>query len=143
MPSIVVVGAQWGDEGKGKVVHFLGAQADVIVRYQGGPNAGHTLILDGKPFVLHLVPSGIVLPGKKTVIGNGVVMNPEGLREEVRLLDSIGRKVGNRLMVSLGAHVILPYHRHRDALREKGMRMIGTTKRGIGPCYEDKVARIG
>jgi adenylosuccinate synthase len=143
MPSLVVVGAQWGDEGKGKIVHFLGTRSDVIVRYQGGPNAGHTLILNGKPFVLHLVPSGIVLPGKKTVIGHGVVLNPEGLREEVRFLEEKGYRVGRRLLVSLGAHVILAYHRHRDVLRESGLRMIGTTQRGIGPCYEDKVARVG
>jgi adenylosuccinate synthase len=143
MPALVVVGAQWGDEGKGKIIHFLGARADVIVRYQGGPNAGHTLILDGKPFVLHLVPSGIVLPGKKTIIGHGVVLNPEGLREEVRFLEEKGYRVGRRLQVSLGAHVILPFHRHRDKIRESGMQMIGTTQRGIGPCYEDKVARVG
>ena len=143
MPAIVVVGAQWGDEGKGKVVHFLGKRADVVARYQGGNNAGHTVIFDGKTFALHLLPSGILIPGVRTVIGHGVVVDPSALRDEVAFIESRGVRVRGRLLVSLGAHVILPYHRFRDTLRESGTGSIGTTQRGIGPCYEDKVARVG
>ncbi len=143
MPALVVVGAQWGDEGKGKVVHYLGRGADVVARYQGGNNAGHTVIFDGKTFALHLLPSGILIPGVRTIIGHGVVVDPEALREEILFLESRGVKVRGRLTVSLGAHVILPYHLHRDVLRESGTASIGTTQRGIGPCYEDKVARVG
>jgi len=144
MPVTVVVGAQWGDEGKGKVIHFLGQRADYIIRYQGGPNAGHTIILDdGKPFVLHTIPSGIVLPEKICLITNGVVIDPEILSEEISLLEEKGISVKNRLFVSEQAHIILPYHRYLDELREKGKIRIGTTKRGIGPAYADKVVRIG
>src|SRR5208282_5714350 len=143
MPALIVVGAQWGDEGKGKIVHCLSSNADMIVRYQGGNNAGHTVVFDGKTFALHLIPSGILLPGKKNVIANGVVVDPRAFYEEVRLLERRGIKVRGRLALSLGAHVILPYHIVLDTLREERGRGIGTTRKGIGPCYEDKVARIG
>jgi len=143
MPSLVVVGAQWGDEGKGKIVDFLARKSDVVVRYQGGNNAGHTVVFDGKAFALHLIPSGILLPGKRNIIGNGVVVSPRALKEEVGLLARRGIAVRGRLFVSLNAHVILPYHILLDSLREEGGRGIGTTKKGIGPCYEDKVARLG
>ncbi len=143
MPSLVVVGAQWGDEGKGKIVDFLARKADVVVRYQGGNNAGHTVVFEGKSFALHLIPSGILLPGKRNLIGNGVVVSPPAFRDEVRFLAQRGIKVKGRLFVSLNAHVILPYHILLDTLREEGGRGIGTTKKGIGPCYEDKIARLG
>jgi adenylosuccinate synthase len=138
-----VVGAQWGDEGKGKIVHLLGKKADWIVRYQGGNNAGHTVVFDGKQFVLHQVPSGILQPGRKCVIANGVVMDPWALREEVQFLESRNIRVKGRLFVSAWAHLILPYHRYLDAQRESGSDKIGTTKRGIGPTYSDKVGRSG
>ena len=143
MSTLIVVGAQWGDEGKGKIVHLLGKKADWIVRYQGGNNAGHTVVFDGKQFVLHQIPSGILQPGKKCVIANGVVMDPWALREEVRFLESRKIRVKGRLFISAWAHLILPYHRHLDALRESGSDKIGTTKRGIGPAYSDKVGRSG
>lgn len=143
MPALVVVGAQWGDEGKGKIVHYLSRQADFVVRYQGGNNAGHTVVFDGKTFALHLIPSGILLPGVHNVIGNGLVISPRAFYDEVSGLAKRGVKARGRLHVSYGAHVILPYHILLDTLREEGGRGIGTTKKGIGPCYEDKVARIG
>ena len=143
MPALVVVGAQWGDEGKGKIVHYLSGQADLVVRYQGGNNAGHTVVFDGKTFALHLIPSGILLPRAQNVIGNGVVVSPQAFCEELAMLVKRGIKVRGRLHLSTRAHVILPYHIYLDTLREEGGRGIGTTKRGIGPCYEDKVARIG
>jgi adenylosuccinate synthase len=143
MPAMAVIGAQWGDEGKGKIVHFLSGNSDFVVRYQGGNNAGHTVVFDGKTFALHLIPSGILFPRKHNIIGNGVVVSPQALFAEVKELESRGVKVRGRLHVSKLAHVILPYHILLDTLREEGGRGIGTTKRGIGPCYEDKVARIG
>ena len=143
MPALVVVGAQWGDEGKGKIVHFLGEGADWVVRYQGGDNAGHTVVFDGQKYALHLIPSGILQPRVKNVIGDGVVVNPRAFVTEIEMLESRGIKVKGRLFLSLAAHVILPYHVYLDTLREEGGRGIGTTKKGIGPCYEDKVARIG
>ncbi len=143
MSTLVVVGSQWGDEGKGKIVHLLGKKADYIVRYQGGNNAGHTVVFDGKHFVLHQIPSGILQPGRKCVIGNGVVMDPLALREEARFLESRRIRVKGRLFVSAWAHLILPYHKYLDALRESGTDKIGTTKRGIGPAYSDKVGRTG
>ncbi|MBI3550286.1 MAG: adenylosuccinate synthase [Elusimicrobia bacterium] len=143
MPSLVVVGAQWGDEGKGKIVHFLSGNADCIVRYQGGNNAGHTVVFDGKTFALHLIPSGILLPGKTNVVGNGVVVSPQAFYDEVKMLERRQIKVRGRLHLSSTAHVILPYHILLDSLREDRGRGIGTTRKGIGPCYEDKVARIG
>ena len=143
MSNVVIVGAQWGDEGKGKVVDLFTSWADVVVRYQGGANAGHTLVVGGTKTVLHLVPSGILHPGKKCIIGNGVVVNPEALLEEIDLLRSRGLLADpTQLVVSENAHVILPYHKRIDAGREK-QKAIGTTGRGIGPCYEDKVARRG
>jgi adenylosuccinate synthase len=143
MPALVVVGAQWGDEGKGKIVHFLGEGADWVVRYQGGDNAGHTVVFDGQKYALHLIPSGILQPKVKNVIGDGVVVNPRAFVDEIKMLEGRGVKVRGRLFLSLAAHVILPYHVYLDTLREEGGRGIGTTKKGIGPCYEDKVARIG
>ena len=143
MPALVVVGAQWGDEGKGKIVHFLGERADWVVRYQGGDNAGHTVVFDGQKYALHLIPSGILQPGVKNVIGDGVVVNPRAFVDEIKMLEKRRIKVRGRLFLSLSAHVILPYHVYLDTLREEGGRGIGTTKKGIGPCYEDKVARIG
>ncbi len=145
MATLVVVGVQWGDEGKGKIVHLLGKQADAVVRYQGGNNAGHTVIFDGKHFVLHLIPSGILEPGKKCLIGNGVVVDPEALLEEIAFLEQKKVRVKGRLFVSDAAHVILPYHRHLDCLHEDraGVGKIGTTRRGIGPTYSDKVGRVG
>jgi adenylosuccinate synthase len=143
MSNVVIVGAQWGDEGKGKVVDLFTSWADVVVRYQGGANAGHTLVVGGVKTVLHLVPSGILHPGKKCIIGNGVVVDPEALIEEIDLLRSRGLLAdASQLVVSENAHVILPYHKRIDAGREK-QQAIGTTGRGIGPCYEDKVARRG
>src|SRR5438132_4106981 len=143
MSNVVIVGAQWGDEGKGKVVDLFTSWADVVVRYQGGANAGHTLVVGGVEAVLHLVPSGVLHPGKKGIIGNGVVVDPEALMEEIDVLRSRGLLTdATQLTVSDNAHVILPYHKRTDAGREK-QKAIGTTGRGIGPCYEDKVARRG
>ncbi|MHB9156032.1 MAG: adenylosuccinate synthetase, partial [Endomicrobiales bacterium] len=143
MSTLVVVGTQWGDEGKGKVVHYLSTQADLIVRYQGGNNAGHTIIFEDKPFVLHLIPSGILFRGKKCLITNGVVIDPLSLYEEAKLLKSKSLEVKGRLFISEAAHIILPYHRYLDVLREQGKIRIGTTRRGIGPAYADKVTRLG
>ncbi|NQT95374.1 MAG: adenylosuccinate synthase [Candidatus Omnitrophica bacterium] len=145
MPSTVVIGAQWGDEGKGKIIDILSRRSDYIVRYQGGNNAGHTVVIGDKSFILHLVPSGILHKGKKCVIGNGVVVNPAALIDEIEGLQKSGISVGSNLLVSEEAHLIFPYHWKIDELREiaKGKGKIGTTKRGIGPCYTDKVARCG
>jgi adenylosuccinate synthase len=143
MSTLVVVGTQWGDEGKGKVVHYLSSQADYIVRYQGGNNAGHTIIFENKPFVLHLIPSGILFPHKKCLITNGVVIDPEGLASEAKLLKSKGLELEGRFFISESAHLILPYHRLLDEIRENGRIRIGTTRRGIGPAYADKVTRLG
>ncbi len=147
--NVAIVGAQWGDEGKGKVVDLYGAKADLIVRYQGGNNAGHTLVVNGKKTVLHLIPSGILHPGKLCLIGNGVVFDPKVFFEEVDELQEAGvfeKDAYLRVQVSARAHVILPYHRELDRLREEQASpggKIGTTVRGIGPCYEDKIARRG
>jgi adenylosuccinate synthase len=145
MANTILVGAQWGDEGKGKIIDVLTEQADVVVRTQGGNNAGHTVFLGAKKYVLHLIPSGILRPGKLCVIGNGVVIDPVGLVAEIEGLKKLGVKVGRNLVVSETAHVVLPYHRELDAQREvlKGKNKIGTTKRGIGPAYGDKAARVG
>ncbi|MGC3997059.1 MAG: adenylosuccinate synthase, partial [Anaeromyxobacter sp.] len=146
MPNVVVVGAQWGDEGKGKIVNLLTQYADVVVRFQGGNNAGHTLVVGGEKTVLHLIPSGILHPGKACVIGNGVVIDPEVLVQEVDRLKQKGLMADDgQLVVSLDAHVIMPWHKAIDIAREKAMGegKIGTTGRGIGPTYEDKVARRG
>ncbi|HEX4382463.1 MAG TPA: adenylosuccinate synthetase, partial [Myxococcales bacterium] len=143
MSNVVIVGAQWGDEGKGKIVDLFTSWADVVVRFQGGANAGHTLVVQGIKTVLHLVPSGVLHPGKKCLIGNGVVVDPEALMTEIDLLKSRGLLADpHQLVVSENAHVILPYHKAIDKGREQ-KEAIGTTGRGIGPCYEDKIARRG
>jgi adenylosuccinate synthase len=139
----VVVGAQWGDEGKGKIVDSLSSRADVVARYQGGPNAGHSVIHRGETLVLHLVPSGILYPGRRCLIGNGVVVDPVKLREEADGLESRGVPARAQLGVSASAHLILPYHRAVEALTERGPAAIGTTGRGIGGAYRDKAARVG
>jgi adenylosuccinate synthase len=146
MSNVVVVGAQWGDEGKGKVVDLLARRAAFVVRFQGGNNAGHTLVVDGRKTILHLIPSGMLQPGCVNVIGNGVVVDPGVLLREIDALVAAGVEVSPaRLLVSTEAHVILPWHCALDAAREKaaGDRKIGTTGRGIGPAYEDKVGRRG
>ncbi|HMP82928.1 MAG TPA: adenylosuccinate synthase [Verrucomicrobiota bacterium] len=145
MANTILVGAQWGDEGKGKIIDVLTEQADVVVRYAGGNNAGHTVWVKNKKYVLHLIPSGILRKNKLCVIGNGVVIDPLGLVSEITGLHKIGIKVGKNLVVSETAHVVFPYHRELDAQREvlKGKNKIGTTKRGIGPAYGDKAARVG
>jgi adenylosuccinate synthase len=146
MPSVAVVGIQWGDEGKGKVVDALTAEADIVVRYGGGANAGHTVVVGEEKFVLHLIPSGILHAGKTCVIGNGVVIDPEALLEEIAALKKRGIDVApERLLISDRAHVVMPYHIALDRWRESraGKGRIGTTGRGIGPCYTDKTARVG
>src|SRR3989338_81141 len=146
MSVLVVIGAQWGDEGKGKVVDLLTPKADLVVRYQGGANAGHTLVVNGEKTVLHLLPSGILHIACLCIIGNGVVVDPEVLIQEIELMQSKGYLNDlTRLIVSEQAHLVLPYHRGIEKLREKkqGDKAIGTTMRGIGPTYEDKVARLG
>ncbi|USI67027.1 adenylosuccinate synthase (plasmid) [Lactococcus petauri] len=144
MPSVVVVGTQWGDEGKGKITDFLSSDAEVIARYQGGDNAGHTIVIDGFKYKLRLIPSGIFFPQKTSVIGNGVVINPKALVKEIAYLHENGVTTDN-LRISDRAHVILPYHIKLDALQEeaKGDQKIGTTIKGIGPAYMDKAARVG
>ncbi len=146
MPSVVVVGTQWGDEGKGKVVDLLAERADYIVRFQGGNNAGHTLVINGHKHILHLIPSGIFHEGKVCLIGNGVVVDPEVLLKEIDGLEAAGVPVPpGKLLLSENAHLIMPYHKAIDLAREarRGKTRIGTTGRGIGPCYEDKIARRG
>jgi adenylosuccinate synthase len=146
MANIVVVGTQWGDEGKGKIVDLLSAQASKVVRFQGGNNAGHTLVVNGERSILHLIPSGILYPDTRCLIGNGVVVDPEVFLEEIKGLSGKGIAVNpTRLGVSDRAHLIMPYHKAIDIAREeaKGAAKIGTTGRGIGPCYEDKMARTG
>lgn len=144
MPGIVVVGAQWGDEGKGKIVDLLAEQADAVIRFQGGNNAGHTIVRDGEKFALHLVPSGILHAGKRCVIGNGVVIDPKVLTGELDTLRSRGVDISG-LRISANAHLIMPYHRLLDSEGENklGKLQIGTTRRGIGPCYADKASRTG
>jgi len=145
MANTILVGAQWGDEGKGKIIDALTAKADIVVRSQGGNNAGHTVIHDGTTYVLHLVPSGILRRGKVCVIGNGVVVDPIALVAEMENLRRLGIRIGKNLLISDCAHLVLPYHRVIDEQRElrKGHAKIGTTKRGIGPAYGDKAARTG
>lgn len=139
-----IIGCQWGDEGKGKVVDFLAPRADLVVRAQGGANAGHTIVLAGKKYVLHLIPSGILHPGTGCVIGHGVVIDPAAFREELAFLEGAGVSFKGRLMVSNRAHLVLPYHKLLDQLKEKdAAKKIGTTGRGIGPAYVDKAARVG
>ncbi len=143
--SVVVVGTQWGDEGKGKVVDWLTDDVSAVVRFQGGHNAGHTLVIDGEKTVLHLIPSGILHEGVDCFIGNGVVLEPHGLLGEIQAMEQKGVDVRSRLKVSHACPIILPFHQRLDIVREKrlGERKIGTTGRGIGPAYEDKVARRG
>jgi len=145
MASVAVVGTQWGDEGKGKIVDLLAEKFDVVARYQGGHNAGHTVMLDGRRMILHLLPTGILHPDKRCIIGNGVVVDPKALLSEIDALTREGIDVSGRLFVSLRAHVILPYHRRVDQEnnRAQGLRCLGTTGRGIGPTYTDKMARTG
>ena len=141
----IIVGCQWGDEGKGKVVDLLAAKADIIVRFQGGANAGHTICVDDNKYILHLLPSGIIHPDKICYIGNGVVIDPFGLKEELDILTKKGIDYKGRIFVSPAANLVLPYHKLIDAIQEnnRGTSSIGTTKRGIGPAYVDKVARNG
>ena len=145
MPNIIILGTQWGDEGKGKIVDVLTENADCIIRYQGGHNAGHTLVVGQEKFVLHLIPAGILHPDKTCVIGNGIALDPQALMEEIDNLEKRGIEVGQNLKISEACHLILPYHRAIDKESEelKGTRRIGTTGRGIGPAYVDKMARIG
>src|ERR671914_347822 len=144
MPGIALVGTQWGDEGKGKVTDLLAAGTDVVVRYQGGNNAGHTIVVDGERYALHLVPTGILYPRCIPVIGPGVVVDPEVLIEEMDALSGRGIDT-TRLLVSGNAHLVMPYHLEIDRVTERrlGRNRLGTTKRGIGPAYADKAARIG
>lgn len=142
--NTVIVGTQWGDEGKGKVIDILSEKADYIVRYQGGSNAGHTVVVNEKVYIFHLIPSGILHKRKICCIGNGVVIDPAVLIQEIKDLASFGINIDGRLKISPIAHVILPYHKILDELREtKRTHKIGTTKRGIGPCYADKISRCG
>ena len=143
--NVVVIGTQWGDEGKGKVVDLLTDRADAVVRFQGGHNAGHTLVIDGKKTVLHLIPSGILRENVRCLIGNGVVLSPDALLEELNMLEESGVNARSRMGISESCPVILPYHIALDQAREvaRGNKAIGTTGRGIGPCYEDKVSRRG
>ncbi|MFN8766927.1 MAG: adenylosuccinate synthetase, partial [Lysobacteraceae bacterium] len=143
--SVVVLGAQWGDEGKGKIVDLLTEEIGAVVRFQGGHNAGHTLVINGKKTVLHLIPSGILREGALCLIGNGVVLSPAALQKEITQLEESGVEVRSRLKISPATPLIMPYHIALDQAREKaaGGKAIGTTGRGIGPAYEDKVARRG
>src|SRR5437867_5896425 len=145
MANTILVGAQWGDEGKGKIIDVLTSKADVIVRSQGGNNAGHTIVHGGSTYILHLIPSGILRRGKVCVIGNGVVIDPIALVTEIERLRRLGVKIDKNLLLSDCAHLVLPYHRLLDEQRElrKGRAKIGTTKRGIGPAYGDKAGRTG
>lgn len=143
--NIIVVGLQWGDEGKGKIIDYLSQNADIIVRFQGGNNAGHTVVIEEKKFIFHVIPSGILRKGKVCVIGNGVVVDPKVLLEEIEYLKKEGIEISPaNLKISLLSHVIMPYHHMMDNFREsKRIQKIGTTKRGIGPCYVDKLSRCG
>src|SRR5712691_8640745 len=145
MANTILIGAQWGDEGKGKIIDVLTDQADIVVRTQGGNNAGHTVHIAGQKYVLHLVPSGILRKSKTCVIGNGVVVDPVNLVEEIKGLHKLKIKVDANLLISETSHLVFPYHRELDEQREilKGKNKIGTTKRGIGPAYGDKAARTG
>src|SRR5229473_2022588 len=145
MQNIVVLGAQWGDEGKGKVVDLFAERFDIVTRYQGGHNAGHTVFIGEKKFVLKLIPSGILRPGVQAVIGNGVVIDLTALIEEMGALEALGIDVQSRLRISNRAHVIFPFHRLVEKMSEarENRIPIGTTSRGIGPCYEDKIGRRG
>ena len=145
MRNVIILGSQWGDEGKGKVVDLLSERFDIVARYQGGHNAGHTVFIGEKKFVLKLIPSGILRPGKLAVIGNGLVIDPAALLVEIDALESAGVPVARRLFIGNRAHVLFPAHRMMEKMSEgqPGRVSIGTTSRGIGPCYEDKIARRG
>ena len=143
MSVSILVGCQWGDEGKGKIVDILSEKYQIVARYQGGANAGHTVQIGDKQYVLHLIPSGILRENVTCVIGNGVVIDPKALLEEILLLESNGIKISGRLFISHNAHLIMPYHKLLDMINESGANKIGTTGRGIGPCYIDKYARKG
>src|SRR3989339_2287624 len=143
MKVTVLVGSQWGDEGKGKIVDLLSEKYDIVTRYQGGANAGHTVVIADKQYILHLIPSGILRENVICVIGNGVVIDPTALLEEITLLEKNNIKVDGRLFISQNAHLIMPYHKLLDTISESGGNKIGTTGRGIGPCYIDKYARKG
>ena len=143
MRVTVIVGSQWGDEGKGKIVDILSERYEIVVRYQGGANAGHTVIIGDNKFVLHLIPSGILREKVICVIGNGVVIDPKELLDEIQQLESVGINIKGRLFISQNAHLIMPYHKLLDSINESGASKIGTTGRGIGPCYIDKYARKG
>ncbi|MCX7998468.1 MAG: adenylosuccinate synthetase, partial [Leptospiraceae bacterium] len=146
MPAELVVGAQWGDEGKAKIIDYLSKDTDIIVRYQGGANAGHTVVVDGKKYVFHLVPSGVIYPNTICVIGNGVVLDPFFFLKECEDLSSQGFDVLNKIFISDACHILLPFHQKIDSLIETSSlpnQKIGTTKRGIGICYADKIMRTG
>ena len=145
MGNIVVLGAQWGDEGKGKVVDLFSEKFSVVARYQGGHNAGHTVFIGERKFILKLIPSGVLRPGVLAIIGNGVVVDPAALLEEISALEAAGINVKSQLRISNRAHVIFPFHRTIEKISEgrENRIAIGTTSRGIGPCYEDKIARRG
>ncbi len=143
MSVSVLVGSQWGDEGKGKIVDILGDRYDIVARYQGGANAGHTIVIGDQQYVLHLIPSGILRDGIECVIGNGVVIDPQALLDEIKFLEDHGFSVKGRLFISHNAHLIMPYHKILDSINESGENKIGTTGRGIGPCYIDKYDRKG
>src|SRR5262245_6208753 len=142
MTNLAVIGAQWGDEGKGKIVDLVSLHYDIVARYQGGHNAGHTVMIQGKSYILQLIPSGMMRGGKVGVIGNGVVIEPDALLQEIRRMEAAGFSFDGRLHISDRAHLILPHHRWREQEEEKKQK-IGTTMRGIGPAYEDKAARRG
>ena len=144
MKNVAVIGSQWGDEGKGKIVDWLSSEADIVIRFQGGHNAGHTLVIDGVTYKLRLLPSGIVRKDKVSIIGNGVVVDPWALLDEIKEIKSKGVEIDQKnLVISEAANLILPFHREMDEIREDsaGKSKIGTTRRGIGPAYEDKVGR--
>ena len=146
MSNVAVIGAQWGDEGKGKIVDWLSEKADVVVRFQGGHNAGHTLVINNKTYKLKLLPSGIVRKNKISIIGNGVVIDPWALLDEIEQIKNLGIKINDEnLFIAENATLILPFHKELDEIREdsKNIDKIGTTRRGIGPAYEDKVGRRG
>jgi len=143
MPVQVIVGAQWGDEGKGKIVDMLAENVDIVARYQGGANAGHTVCIGSKEYILHLIPSGIFHPKITCVIGNGVVIDPAALMSEIDQLKEAGFMIDGRLLISHNAHLIMPYHKLLDTIREQAPNKIGTTGRGIGPAYIDKFMRVG
>jgi len=145
VPATVVVGLQWGDEGKAKILDELAGASDIVVRFQGGSNAGHTVVVDGEKYKFHLVPCGVARAGKMNVVGNGVALDPVGLLEEITHFESRGLSVRDRLLISDRAHLVLGHHKKLEALAEKalGDKAIGTTMRGIGPCYTDKIARSG